>query len=216
MFNFFKKKKSIHLNGWEKELFENIFKALGSEYLQYQRQIEDGIIESVRFDEKRPNFIGLKLNVSLLNKYEKKNEQLYKIKGIEIFDKTSSQYKMMTVTIAYGLVLGYSVPDIFNFNPDVNKIKTDFAHKFYFENEDFDKIKFLFTNEELKLLNPSDVYEVILYEKSYYHLNDLEDGDFIGINKENNIYKITHDPFEITAIERNKLIEILEGKLDLN
>jgi hypothetical protein len=41
----------------------------------------------------------------------------------------------------------------------------------------------------------------------YYHLRDLEDGDFIGIDADKIIYKITHDPFEIIPL--NETLEQL-------
>ncbi|KOP39612.1 hypothetical protein DBB36_14455 [Flavobacterium sp. WLB] len=204
MFNFFKSKKSIHLNGWENELLENIFKALGNDYLRFEKQIAEGIIESVRFDKKSQDYISFKLNISLLNKYEKKNEQLFVVKGVKVFDKISSQYKSFDIFIGYGLVLGYSVQDIFKFDPDINQIKTELVYNFFYENEDFDKIKFLFTEEELKFLNASDIYEVSLNDKIYYHLKDLEDGDFLGIDISGNIFVITHDPFEI-ILQNEKL-----------
>jgi hypothetical protein len=53
------------------------------------------------------------------------------------------------------------------------------------------------------------VYEVILNGNVYFHIQDLEDGDFIGIDENKAFYKITHDPFEITKIDTSlkKIIE---------
>ncbi|MEY3451193.1 MAG: hypothetical protein RL711_1019, partial [Bacteroidota bacterium] len=45
--------------------------------------------------------------------------------------------------------------------------------------------------------------------KTYYHLKDIEDGDFLGIDIHKNIYKITHDPFEIN-LQKNELINVLK------
>lgn len=52
----------------------------------------------------------------------------------------------------------------------------------------------------------------------YYHIYDLKDGDgdFIGIDEKKNVYKITHDPYEITLLEKT-LIELLrENKYNLS
>jgi hypothetical protein len=204
MFNLFKRKKKVQLFGWEKELFKNIFTLLGNEYSNFEKQISEGIIESVRFNKDITDFISFKLNVVLLNKFEIKKEQLFTLKGIQVYDKTSCQYKHLKFEIGYGLILGYSVSEILNFNPDINKIKIHSAYKIFVENDDFKNIQFLFNHEELNLLNASDVYKIELNGKIYYHLKDLEDGDFIGIDRQRNIYLITHDPFKIT-LQNNDL-----------
>lgn len=204
MFSFFKRKKNTHLNGWEKELFQNIFKLLGNDYNIFEKQVSKGIIEAVRIDKKLPDYINFKLNIQLLNEFEKKNERMFTINGIKIYDKTTCEYKTLNLDLGFGLILGYSIKDIFNFNPDTQKIKVDAIYKTYLSNDDFDKIQSLFTKEEQDLINISDVYELELEGNVYYHLKDLEDGDFIGMDIHKNIYKITHDPFQISK-QNNEL-----------
>ncbi|TPG41947.1 hypothetical protein [Flavobacterium pectinovorum] len=211
MFKFFKKQKKIHLVGWEKDLFSNLFKLLGDEYNYFREQVSEGIIESIRLEKKIPNYINFRLNIILLNKFEKKKEPFFTINGIKIFDKTSGAYRLLSLDLGYGLILGYSTSDILNFNPDpdIQKIVIDSIYITYPDNEDFNKIKSLLSNEEINLLNASDIYEVELEGKMYYHLKDLEDGDFIGMDMNKNIYKITHDPFQI-IVEENQLINLLK------
>ena len=38
--------------------------------------------------------------------------------------------------------------------------------------------------------------------KTYYHVQDITDGDgdFIGIDADKNVYEFRHDPFEITLL----------------
>jgi hypothetical protein len=208
MFKFFKRKNKIDLHGWEKELFSNIFKLLGNDYIGIEKQISEGIIESVRIDSKTPNYYSFRLNIPLLNKYENRKEQLFNINGIRIFDKFTQSYKYITIDLGFGLILGYSIKDVLNFNPDVNKIDISLVNKYYYENDDYKTIEFLFTKDELELINISDVYKVELDGNIYYHIKDLDDGDFIGIDIHKNIYKITHDPFEI-IIQNNELKHFL-------
>lgn len=77
-------------------------------------------------------------------------------------------------------------------------------------NIEFDAIRHLFNEEELSLIDPIDVYEVELEGKIYYHVRELEDGDFIGIDDEKNVYKLTHDPYEITLLNKS-LVEVLKA-----
>ena len=45
--------------------------------------------------------------------------------------------------------------------------------------------------------------------KEYFHIKDLEDGDFIGIDERKVVYKITHDPMEVKALDK-KIMDVLK------
>lgn len=64
-------------------------------------------------------------------------------------------------------------------------------------------MKKLIDEEALKLIKPENVYQVNLSDRVFYHIEDLEDGDFIGIERHGQIYKITHDPFEIIPLDQS-------------
>jgi uncharacterized pyridoxamine 5'-phosphate oxidase family protein len=72
-------------------------------------------------------------------------------------------------------------------------------------------LKKLLSPKELKLINPSDVYIVTLNNKEYFHLIDIEDGDFYGMDMGKNLYKITHNPYDLEKIDVN-----LSKLLDMN
>ncbi|UPT68208.1 MAG: hypothetical protein M0D57_06030 [Sphingobacteriales bacterium JAD_PAG50586_3] len=40
-------------------------------------------------------------------------------------------------------------------------------------------------------------------KKIYYHLIELEDGNFIGFDKKKNLYMILLDPFEVVLLDSN-------------
>ena len=66
----------------------------------------------------------------------------------------------------------------------------------------------MFSEEEKSLISPSEVYSIFIEDKEYFHIRDLEDGDFIGIDKDKVVYKITHDPMEVKRLEK-ELLEVL-------
>lgn len=134
---------------------------------------------------------------------------MFDLKNIEIFDKTSQSYLKYTIGCASGMIIGYSIDADSNFDIDVTRVKVD---KFYRKDdipENFDYLKTIFSSAEWKLVNPSDIYEIELDNRIYYHLMDLEDGDFIGIDQEKHVYKITHDPFGIKLLDKS-LIQLLK------
>lgn len=210
MFNlFFKKKGRSQLNDWEVDLMLNTFKLLGNDYYMFEKQVENGIIKAVRFYKHLPNYVSFRQDVKLLNKYEKKLESSFEIRGLSVFDKTSNSFISYSIDCGYGLNFGYTMLTPKNFMPDLNKINVTNHIKIQKGEDEFNKINFLFSKEELALINPSEVYELDLKGKTYYHLKDIEDGDFLGIDINKNIYKITHDPFEIN-LQKNELINLLK------
>ena len=210
MFNFFlKSKQTTSLKKWEKDLLVKTFRLLGNDYTLYEEQITTGIIESVRINKLNSNFKRFRLNVKLLNKFENKKGRSFFLHNIKVFDNISNKYFTLSLDFGFGLILGYSMNESVNFNPEIEVINVDSIYKTYYGEDDFNKIKFLFSKEELLLINPSEVYELDLLGKIYYHLIDLEDGDFLAVDIDKNIYEITHGPFEIN-LQKNELVNLLK------
>ena len=180
-----------------------VCKELPTEYGYLSRQFDEGLItgaDAQMAQSYKKGYRNIVHNVGLLNKYEDKKGREFIIDNVYIsnFDR-SKDYKI-TIEIAYGLFMGYVIDidrDVIE-SLDVNSINAKGLEIKYTNNP----LEKLFTKAELKYLNPSDVYEVDLFEKGvYYHLFDLEDGDFIGMDARKKVYEITHDPYEITLVE---------------
>jgi len=202
-FNFFKKKITDYKK--DEELMIKIFGLLPKEFDYIFRQLNDGILTGVEKLNKEPytNYTKFSLNVALLNQYEDKKGSFFQIRGIKIFDLDLAKFIDINIDIAYGLLIGYSTPAKEKINPDTTNIQVVGFYIKYFENDDFKNLSAILNKEEVKLLNAADVYEVALKGKKFYHLKDLEDGDFIGIDLDKRLYKITHDPFEIIELKGN-------------
>lgn len=202
MFGLFKNKRR-EIETWEINVLQNIAEQLPEEYKYLRSQLQDGILRKARTDsDVISNYVDFSYNPEVVNKYDNMKMQDFRLTGIEVYDEISSGYIYMDIYVASGLIAGYSTskskPRL-----DPSRIKMVHYKKVYLENADFDSIKHLLNTEELKLINPSAVYEVVLKGKTYYHLKDLEDGDFIGIDENKQLYRIMHDPYEITLIDRD-------------
>jgi len=201
MLNFFKQNK----RGDIKEhvaMIKNISQLLGGDFDYITKQINEGIIKDIRWLEKSPisNYHKFKLDVTLLNKYEDKIGRCFLLKNIKVFDREIQKLTEINLVVAYGLLIGYSSPGVEIINPNINKIVAADFYIQYFGEDEFNQISSVFSKEELKYINPGDVYSVKIMGKAFYHISDLEDGDFIAIDSQKNIYKITHDPYEITNL----------------
>jgi hypothetical protein len=199
MFGLFRRKKVL---GWEMELLKNTLQKLPSEYRQFERQIAEGLFSGRVFvgGSDIAGYVSLGYNPEVKKKFDSKKEPGYKLTNIRVLDLKSNQYIQYTIYISSGTINGYSLTGTDKFVIDPNNIDVTAFRKEYYINPDYKKIEILLTNKEKKIIISDDVYEVVLNNKTYFHVKDLEDGDFIGIDYDKNIYEITHDPLEIKLL----------------
>jgi len=211
MFKLFKKKRST-LNHWEVPLLLNIFSQLAG-YQQIKDQISAGLLKGVLVGSSAtPNYVGFSYVTAISKQFENNFMEDIVVKGIKVLDLGLKNYTEVQIYIANGLITGYSTPQANNFLPDIDCIVVTNAKTIAMDTTDFDKIKSLLNDAELKLINASNVYEIDLLGKVYYHLKDIEDGNFIGMDMEKRIYKVTCNPFEIIELT-GRLPEILISPL---
>lgn len=203
---FFKRTK---YENWETKLLIKIIEKLPEQYLFLKEQVENGLIKKVFIGSSViPNYVGFSYNPLISRKYEDKKGRFFKLSGIFISDFLTGEFVEIEIFISHGLIMGYSIPQKLKIKPDLTKIKVDNFKRTFFDNADFQKISHLLGKKEISLINPSDVYEVILNGKSFFNIKNLEDGNFIGIDLEKHVYVITHDPFEIKLLNKD-LTEVL-------
>ncbi|MFB6456297.1 hypothetical protein ACE38W_13575 [Chitinophaga sp. Hz27] len=181
---------------------------LPDDFAYLAKQVNDGLL--VRISRKstvRPNYIGFSYG-DVVRKYERKSDNGFLIKGTKVYDTLSNEYIEFNIVVGYGLVLGYFTPNNDKFKLDVDKIDLSDTRILYDKNSDFDKIKKHLTKDQQKQISPDDVYPIELEGTTYYHLKDLEDGDFVGMDEEGNAYQVTHDPYQILPANKilNKLL----------
>lgn len=210
MLNIFKKnsKKNLTL---AINLVSRMCQLLPDKFMSLRDQIHDGIIKDVKLLEKPfPYYHKFIHDVNILNRYEDKKGRSFIIKGILVNDRTINSFTAVNLVVAYGILIGYSTPQVATINPDLESIRaTSLTIEFFGENA-FNKIKSIISPEDLKWINPSDVYEIELNECNYYHIKDLQDGDLIAIDLSGNVFKLTHDPFEIKKLNES-LSDILSS-----
>lgn len=204
MFKLFKKDDNAFKN--KVELVIKIFSLLPVKFLNIKKQLSDGILTG--FKKEKSNYTKFSFRTDILNKYEDKKGDCFEIKGIKVFDINLQSFTEINLEVAYGIFIGYSTPGVKEINPDIDKIDTRNYWVKSFENNEFKNLENILSEEELKMINPNDVYQLELNGQIYYHLKDIEDGDFIGIDETKRIFKITHDPYSISEI-KEKLSDII-------
>lgn len=207
MFGLFKRTK---IADWEIRLLKNTIQQLPPVYNYLEAQINDGLLKGVLIGlSDLPGYVAFTYNGGLSKRFERKKEKGYRLTGIKVFDKRSQTYLDYNIYVSTGTINGYSITGATKFDVEPDNIDISNFKKVYRKNADYSKIEPYLIAQEKKIINSDEVYEVVLNNKTYFHIKDLEDGDFIGIDYEKNVYEVRHDPFEIKYIDSN-LFDVLE------
>lgn len=209
MFGIFKRTKIAR---WETDLLLHVIKKLPSDYSSLIDQINDGLFRGVIVNASDiPGYVAFTYNHSILIKHEREKERDYKLTNIQVYNRITHAYEIYTIYISNGVISGYSIGGLGKYDFDLNKIVTSALKKEFVVESDYNRIIHLLNDEEKGILNPSEVYSIIIDNKEYFHLKDLDDGDFIGMDERKVIFKVTHDPLEIVAINQ-KFADVIKGK----
>lgn len=208
MFGLFKRTK---IEGWEIQLLRDVIMKLPSEYSSLINQINDGLFRGVLLDVSDiPGYVAFTFNSEVLKKYDRKNDRDFKLTNIKVFDNKSSFFLPYEIYVSSGTISGYSLGGGKNRSIDVSKIDILGLKKEFIGESDYNRLVKVFDEKEKKLLNPSEVYSVFVDNKEYFHIKDLEDGDFVGIDEKKVVYIITHDPMKVLALDK-KITEVLNN-----
>jgi len=206
MFGLFKRNK---IEKWETELLRKVIVRLPEKYLSLIDQINKGLLRGVLLGASDiSDYVAFTFHSEILKKYDKVNEPDYKLTNIRIYDDRSSSFLPYEIYVSSGTISGYSLGGGKKRHVNLNKVVvSDFKIEFIGES-DYNRIVNILDKEEKKLLSPSEVYSVFVDGIEYFHIKDLEDGNFIGMDNKKVIYRITHDPMEVNRVDKG-LLEIL-------
>ena len=90
---------------------------------------------------------------------------------------------------------------------DLNKIDVSKIKEQNFNNQDkeeLDKIIGDIDEKIIPLLSLNSSFKIDISEGTFYVIKDLGNGDYISIDKNGYVYKMTHDPYEIKCIYKKK------------
>jgi hypothetical protein len=203
MYLFFKRTK---IEPWEIEILRSPLQKLPHQYSSLLDQFDDGLLKGVLFGMSDiPGLITFTYHPYKIKKHEKDISSDCKIVNIKVYDIKKMKFLSLEIYVLSGCISGYTLEGVKTPKIDMAKTDTTNFKKMYLGNEGFNTISHLLIEEEKQLIQPSEVYSIILSGKEYFLIADIEAGDFIGIDSKNNLYKVTHDPFEIILLNRDTL-----------
>lgn len=201
MFSLFRKRK---VADWDLMLLYNVIKQLPGTFEGLETQIMQGLFRRSRKNPGNSGFyhISFSFDPDLIGEFENRKERNYQITGIKLYDRLTQKELNFTLYVYSGVISGYLIEGS-KFDIDLTKIDTTYFKQTFSDNPDAKKINKLLSTDEAKLINPDEVYEVVLNDKIYFHIQDLEDGDFIAMDMNKVLYQVTHDPFEIKLVGKS-------------
>lgn len=208
MFNFFNKKYKKNLQELIIVLHKTLLKHNTLESLKLIEALEKGLILSIKEPQitKKYSFFKLGCDMDLVNEYQDINLGQYSISGVKIFDKITNSLKGLEIIIFNGIIMGITFSDK-TIDFDIDSSRIDLSLIFKKESDEnisiIKELQKVLTLEECALLNNKDLYKITIENNLFYHLRDLEDGNFIGIDSLGKIYMFCHNPFEIKKIEKS-------------
>jgi hypothetical protein len=184
------------------EIFErNVAEILKIDFPKIKETLElSSKIYSIQFS-KKPSGICLSrgYNEEILPEHET-NFDLY---GLKVFNKKSNQYEEITLFFHDNLLTLIEVenPEKFHKTYDYNKLQIGELRtkQIYIENLDKKNTLDILKNvsqDQLNQLEIEDAIEIECNENLYYTILDMEEGNYIAVDKSGKVYRLIHDHSE--------------------
>jgi hypothetical protein len=199
MFNFKTTKKQI-------EIFErNVAEILKINFPAiHESWVSSSNDYSIQFLNK-PCGIYLSRNIGTDN-FEAKSEKKgtnFDIYGLKVFNKKRKEYEEVTLFFNANLLtlIELKNPSRFHANYDYGKLQLGklSSHEVYDQNQD-EKITLAIlkdiSKDKLSQLDIDKAIEIEINKNKYYTILDMEEGNYIAVNKSGKVYRLDHKNIE--------------------
>lgn len=151
-------------------------------------------------DEKMIQLIHQSTATFYNNKNRSRHKKKFRIEGVKIFHKQKNKPVSLTLAVYQNLIACIYLPFETSITKefDVKNISiTDLRiEKLEMENPDEKLVRLILQKipeEQLNLLEIEDSFEISLEANLYYTIFDMEDGNYIAIDKDGSVYRLIHD-----------------------
>ena len=213
IFNFKTSKKNV------REFQLKLAETLPAEFSVYKNIVrEPTTYYSIVFSHK-PERITIMYGYAkdFYNKYNAEQKRHFNVSGVFIKRKKNNEYVEIPLLFAHGNLQQIIVenPSKFHENYDFNSlelrnIKTEYIKVQNPDRNTTEKILKSLTKEQIKLLELEYTFEIELDEKLFYTILDMEDGNYVTVDKKGKVYRLNHDHEEQIKLIANKPVDFFE------
>lgn len=166
-------------------------------------------------------FVSLSYGGDTVFKYKKRGQN-FKISGLQIFSNLTKQFEDIEILIQDNLVSGLKIENsqyqLSEFDLDKINNKGVIKSAFTFAKSNIDIFYDSLDQEIKNKLNPDDLFDIDFNNRTFYSFCDLEDGNYLAVDKNLKVYSLVHDAKPmVTAIKitfSDILSEIANNKFD--
>jgi len=197
---FNRKTKMKHIEQFETA----IANLLVQEFPQFKKVIKLSKYHGISFTSK-PNgiYISRSYNPEAFKEIQKHHRTHFNLTGVSIYNIKQQEFIDLKLNYSFDSLIKFEIdnPEYFHKNFDLNNLKKGEIILEQLPNENPDKeivekILNSLSNEQLGLLELDDTIELEIDNKLYYTILDMEDGNYIAIDKSKKVYRLIHDHSE--------------------
>ena len=214
-----RKTKKKHIEQFEIKIIE----LLETELPQLRKAFGISILRHISFIEKpKCIFVARSYVPKSLEEINRNHKTSFNLNGISVWNRKTETFELIKLNYYYDALTQIEIdnPEYFHKTFDLNKIqKNEIKLEFLkMENPDqkiAEKALKSLTKEQIGLLELEYTFEIELDEKLFYTILDMEDGNYIAVDKKGKIYRLNHDHEERVKLIANKpadFFEIYNGK----
>ena len=207
--NIFNRKiKQKHLEQFELKIAE----LLETEMPELKTAIGISRYAGISFMQK-PNalFILRGYNPKAYEEINRNHKTYFNLTGISVWNRKSKNYEPVKLNYHHNTLTKIEIenPEYFHKTFDLNQIqkgKIELEH-LKMENPDqkiVEKALKTLTKEQIELLELDFTFEIELDEKLFYTILDMEDGNYIAVDKKGKVYRLIHDHEEVVKLIADK------------
>ncbi|MEQ9376635.1 MAG: hypothetical protein RIG68_15720 [Imperialibacter sp.] len=137
----------------------------------------------------------------------------FKLSGILLFSNLTKHFEAVDVLIHNGLIEGLRISnsdyraDEFDFNQiNVDRLTES---EFAFQPSEADLVFNSLDKKNQIRIDQQSFMDIQVGNRTYYTIYDLEDGNYLGIDKKQNVYSLVHDATPASKLMNCSLDEIL-------
>ena len=180
------------------KLISKIVLALPNEFSEIKIQTISGRVYGLSDWKWFPDFkfVSMAYAGDSIFKYKRRGQN-FKITGLQIFSIRNNKFEKVEILIQDNLFRALKI------NNSAYQLNEFDLHKF--KTNDILKTEFLFPQSEIDIfydgldpaikqkLDPNELFEIDFNNRIYYSFNDLEDGNYLAVDKKLNVYSLIHD-----------------------
>ena len=227
MIKFFKKRK---LKKTIESLEDKLISLLGVHFSDLAENHEQWNLTGAMLMGENQEIIQLlhmTTNTDYVAKHKVRNRKDFKIEGVEILNRKSNEYEPLKIHVYENLIqhvfLRHEKDILKEYDFGRVRVINPTAEKLIAENPDEVIVKQILarlSKRKLKQIDFTETFEINLEDKIYYSVFDLEEGNYIVIDKQGSVFRLLHDdhgnPIKRIAENLDEILKTYSGdKKDL-